>query len=79
MWTELKKAAQVGVLWGVKLLIAGAIVLSGLGWVLNDYRALRLAAQHGEVAYQTFVQIEAAQKAAQAQGGQAQQVPSRTK
>jgi hypothetical protein len=71
MLTQLLKAIETGVLWGVKLLAALAIVLLGLGWAVNDYRAMRLAAQHGEEAYQQFVRLAEMQKQAQAAQAQA--------
>lgn len=51
-------AVLSGVRWGVALLL----ILVIFGWLVLDYRAVRIAAAHGEQVYQSLQRQQAARK-----------------
>lgn len=52
---KLKDALEAGLLIGLKVLVALAVVLLGAGWIIGDYTSVRIGAQQGAAAFE-FIQ-----------------------
>lgn len=65
MWLEIKAAARDGLILGVKLGTALAIVGVVLTWALGDYFTVRQRALHGQQAYEYLQRQQAARAAPQ--------------
>lgn len=62
---RLWQATEEGMLWGVKLTIAAAILLLGMSYLVGDYNVVRERAMNGQ---QAFEYLQTAQRKAHAEG-----------